>query len=162
MSEKPKNQKQPIWEPFDEKQVEEGRRFYIEAIGAEKAHLNEYTYKQNNPVATHQTPSMKAHFATLALMEYHHIDMLEKVYGVLEIFVEMSKQLAVTLQSLDSQIQEISEKTGVDLSRIKSEMAQVRETVNAPIYKYLKEQKEGEEKIRKSGEETFDHLTRSH
>lgn len=105
---------------------------------------------------------MQAHFATLYVMQYHYIELLEAVHTFVEGFFELDKQLAVVFQLLDKQLQEISEKTGIDLSQIKSEVAQVKETVNRPIYKHLKEQKEAEEKIHKSGETTFDHLTRSH
>jgi hypothetical protein len=162
MTEKQQSEKKPIWESIDEKEVEEGKRRYIEDIGAAKSRLEEYKCRGDDPAIKHQVPSMQAHFATLYVMQSHHIEMLEAVYDFLEGFVELNNQLAVVLQLLDKQVQEISEKTGIDLSQIKSEMAQVKETVNAPIYKYLKEQKEAEEKIRKSGETTFDQLTRSH
>jgi len=162
MTEKQQSEKKPVWEPIDEKEVEEGKRSYLQEIGGEKVHLEKYKLKENDPAIKRQTPSMEAHLAALCLIQYHHIQMLETTYNLAEAFVEINRQLAVALQSLDKQIQEISEKTGVDLSQIKSEMAQVKETVNAPIYKYLKEQKDAEDKMRKSGEATFDHLTRSH
>ena len=162
MTEKQQNEKKPVWEPIDEKETEEAKRDYLEQIGAEKSRAEKYKFWGDDPATEHKVPSMQAHYAILYLTQRHHVQMLESVYALAESFVELNKQLAVALQSLDKQVQEISEKTGTDLSQIKSEVAQVREVVNAPFYKYLKEQKEADEKIRKSGETTFDHLTRSH
>lgn len=162
MTEEPENKKKLIWEPINEKEVEEAKRDYLEQIGAAKSRAEKYKLWGDDPATEHKVPSMQAHYAILYLTQRHHIQMLESVYGLAEAFVEINKQLAVVLQSLDKQVQEISEKTGIDLSQIKNDIAQVKEEVKAPIYKYLKEKEEWEEKIRKSGETTFDHLTRSH
>ena len=129
---------------------------------AKEPRAEKYKSWGDDPVNENKVPSMQAHYAMLYLLQRHHVHMLESVYSLVETFVEMNNQLAVVLQSLDKQLWEISEKTGIDLSQMKNEVAQMKETVNAPIFKFLKEQKEAEEKIRKSGETTFDHLTRSH
>jgi hypothetical protein len=110
----------------------------------------------------HDAPSMKSHFASMYIMQYHRIDTLETLLNFAESVIEMYRTIGVALQTLEMQIEEISKQTHVDISQIKLEMAKVQEAVKDPIYGLIKEKKEVEQKIEKRGEEFFDQTTRSH
>ena len=94
--------------------------------------------------------------------QLHHIDALETELSLAELLTDVVKRLDAAFKTIESQIQEISEKTDVDLTTIKVEVAQAKEAANAPVTRYLKEQKEADSKIQQEGERFFDQATRSH
>ncbi len=77
-----------------------------------------------------------------------------------------TKALHVRMEALEKSVGKIAEETNVDLSQIKQEMSSVKSALQSPLFtdvvKMFKEGKETAEKTKKRGDETFDHLTRSH
>lgn len=158
-------EKKPIWEPVnseEEKTYSDDKKKFIEDIGVAKTRLNEYRSRRDASNNRENVPTMKAHYAIMALMQGNYVDMMESQLSFVEAFVELVKRLDRTFQTLEAQIQEIGEKTEVDLTQIKGEVQQAKEAANAPIVKYLKEQKEADARIQKNGDSFFDQSTRSH
>jgi hypothetical protein len=99
-------------------------------VCAEKSRLAEYQYKQQN-ADNYMSPSMKAHYAVLAIQQSHYVDMLETFYDLAESLIVMHKQIGSALDSLQRQIEEISHKTGVDISTVSTKIDELHTTFSS-------------------------------
>jgi len=88
---------------------------------------------------------------------------LENLYDCV---FQLNKVFSAKISKLDADVQGISQKTGVDLSKVKKEIANVKGVLNGPIFNdvidLFKKLNDEAEKRKKTGEETFDWITRSH
>lgn len=86
----------------------------------------------------------------------------EAIETAFEAVFEVNDKVNAKVLTIDKQLQEISEQTGVDLSDIKTQVAQIKEAVEAPIYKYVKAQEVKEKEQTKNEAEILDWAIRSH
>jgi hypothetical protein len=161
MSEKPNAEKKPILEPIDEINVTAGKNLRIEKIVEARTYRDEFALKRARG-STSRVPTMKAHYAIVHTMFNHQFETLKEFDSLIDSFIDMYRKVGVALDALEKQIQELSEKTGIEVTQIKSEVAKAREAAEAPINKYLREQKEADKTIHEKGEVFFDQATRSH
>lgn len=106
-------------------------------------------------------PTIKQFYSLAALMYTLHIDTLVALKSYFGGFVDLNKELREKTEKLEKEIQYISKNTGVDLSEMKTQVAKIKEAVEAPIYKYVKTQQDNEEKRKKLEDELLDWAIRS-
>ena len=70
----------------------------------------------------------------------------------MENMIKLNNELAIKLQYLEDNMQNIGKKTNTELSNLKSDIAKVHKKVDEPIYGLIKEKKEIEDKWRKMAE----------
>jgi hypothetical protein len=106
-------------------------------------------------------PSIIQYYGLAGLVYTLHIETLEALKNYFLGFVILNKDVCEKAEKLEKEIRYISEKTGVDLSEMKTQVAKIKEAVEAPIYKYVKTQQDAEEKRKKLEDELLDWAIRS-
>jgi type IV secretory pathway VirB4 component len=142
------------------KDVEEAKKEFEEKIAYNKRWMDDFKKLADSAKPGYVTTTRQ--FYSLASLVYiNHLETLEALKSYFSGFVDLNKELREKTEKLEKEIQYISKNTGVDLSEMKTQVAKIKEAVEAPIYKYVKTQQENEEKRRKLEDELLDWAIRS-
>jgi hypothetical protein len=107
-------------------------------------------------------PTLKQFYAAVTMMYNQHIETLEMGKRYFEGFVSLNKELKEKTEQLQKEVNRISEQTCVDLSDLKEHVAKMKQAMDEPIYKYVKQQETDAEKKKKLEDELLDWAIRSH
>ena len=107
-------------------------------------------------------PTAGAFFSLAGLLHHLHLETLEMQKSYFVGFVDLNKRVKGSIEKLMKEIEYVSEKTHVDLSEMKTQVAQIKEATEAPIYDYVKKQEANEREREKLEAELLDWAIRSH
>jgi len=120
------------------------------------------TFRQlKNSADQIRAPTLKQFYILVTLMYIKHAETLELFKNYFLGIVELNKELREKTEKLEKEIQYISKNTDVDLSEIKTQVAKIKEAVEAPIYEYVKRQQDTDAKRKKLEDELLDWAIRS-
>jgi len=144
----------------------EGRRtvkeYFTRKIAFTTDLMNEYKLKSQTVESRNESTAMKAFYASVHFTCNQHIETLEILDGFIGSLFAVNDEIRAKILNLDKIVQNIAEKTGVDLSEMKTQVAEIKGAVEGPIYRYVKTQQDTEEKRKKLEDELLDWALRSH
>jgi ElaB/YqjD/DUF883 family membrane-anchored ribosome-binding protein len=100
------------------------------------------------PNAIPTLPTMEEFLNISSLHKLDHDETLRMIQHLTEALIQIDKNLAAKLQYLEDNMQNISEKTGVELTKVKSEAADALQRTNHMI-ELLTESKEKDKQWRR-------------
>lgn len=123
-------------------------------IARAKERTNEYDLKAQTTESRNESTTMKAYYVSAYLASSQHVETLELLDYFMDTLFDLKDGLRTKIWKLDKSVQNIAEKTGVDISNVKTEIKDLQETigpnVKAVIQLFANLQKE-EERRKKNG-----------
>jgi hypothetical protein len=134
---------------------EKVKGYFNGKIASTKERINEYQLKAQTTESRNESPAMKAFYVSTYIASSQYVETLEILGGLIDTLFDLNDDIRAKISKLDKNVQNIAEKTGVDISNVKTEIKDLQETVGpnikAVIQLFANLQKE-EEKRKKNGE----------
>jgi hypothetical protein len=136
--------------------------FLVQEIATNKAHREQIKKCMQEDSAHLSSASLNGLWSLAYIVYDNNEDMLTTTQVLFESVFAIFDDYSERMVNIEKKIQTIADNTGVDLSEMKTQVAKIKEAVEAPIYKYVKTQQENEEKRKKLEDELLDWAIRSH
>ncbi len=131
------------------------KRYLTERIATTKERMNDYDLKIQTADSRNETQTMKVYYASAHIGCIQHYETLKILDVLLDSLLDLSEKTRAKILNLDKTVQNIAEKTGVDISTVQTDIKELKETVGpnvkAVIQLFANLQKE-EERRKKSRE----------
>lgn len=119
-------------EPNIEDVKKDTKKYFTERIAVARVRASEHEYLMKN-TSRSTMPSMRNIFAIGVIMEEHYAEIMELLNGVMDAVFSLNDEFEKKSSELEKAIECISEKTGVDLSSLKTDVDAIKETVGPRI-----------------------------
>jgi len=131
------------------------KEYFTRQIAFTKDRMNEYESKFQTTDSRNESTAVKAFYASVHITCIQHIETLTILDGIVDSLFVLMDAVGGKMLKLDKTVQNIAEKTGVDISNVQTDVKELKETVGpnvkAVIDLFANLQKE-EERRKKNGE----------
>jgi hypothetical protein len=131
------------------------KEIFKEKIAYAKEQTNQYYMKGQTTETRNESVAIKAFYVSAQFASSQHVETLELIGFLMDTIIDLNGDLRTKVWNLEKNVQNIADKTGVDISNVKTEIKDLQEAigpnVKAVIQLFANLQKE-EEKRKKNGE----------
>lgn len=127
----------------------EAKKYFTEKIAEAKEQINTYKHRMEEVKGKKIVPTYEALLATGGLLQLQYVDILEMLGSITDEVIDLEIDFAKKTDNLDKAVQEIGEKTGVDISKLNTEVGSLKETIGprvGALIQLLSELKEEQDK----------------